>query len=113
MNCVFCNIIEGSIPAKKVYEDDLVLAFYDIEPQAPVHVQIIPKKHITSMNDVTEADHGIIAAIHAAAREIAKKLEIDQTGYRLINNCGQDGGQVVFHLHFHLLGGKNLGPLIS
>ena len=113
MDCIFCKIVEGSIPSKKVYEDENVLAFYDIEPQAPVHVLIIPKKHIASMNDVTSDDDQIIAGLHAAARKIAAELGIAESGYRLVNNCGKDGGQVVLHLHFHLLGGTKLGTLVT
>lgn len=110
-NCLFCKIIEGTIPSKKVYENDLVLAFNDIQPAAPEHVLIIPKKHIPTMNDVTGEDDRVMAEIFSAAREIASELGIAESGYRLINNCNGDSGQVVFHLHFHLLGGKKLGPL--
>lgn len=111
MDCIFCKIIEGQIPSKKVYEDDKVLAFYDIQPAAPVHVLIIPKKHIASMNDVAAADWGLIGEVHHAAQQIAKQLGVADAGYRLINNCGKDSGQVVFHIHYHLLGGEELGPL--
>lgn len=107
-DCIFCKIIEGTMPSKQVYEDDLVLAFHDIAPAAAVHVLIIPKKHIATMNDVTEEDGHIIARIHKAAQHIAKELGIAESGYRLMNNCGPDGGQVVYHLHYHLLGGEKL-----
>lgn len=106
--CIFCKIVEGTMPSNKVYEDELVLAFYDIAPAAKVHVLIIPKKHIATMNDVSEADGPIIAQIHRAAQHIANELGIAESGYRLMNNCGPDGGQVVYHLHYHLLGGEKL-----
>lgn len=107
-DCIFCKIVEGTMPSKQVYEDELLLAFYDIAPAAKVHVLIIPKKHIATMNDVTEEDGVIIAQIHKAAQHIAKELGIAESGYRLMNNCGPDGGQVVYHLHYHLLGGEKL-----
>lgn len=113
MDCLFCKIIEGSIPSTKVYENEHVLAFQDIAPAAPTHVLIIPKKHISTMNDVTREDDFIMAEIFAAAREIAKEQGFAEGGYRLINNCNADGGQVVYHLHFHLLAGKKMGALIS
>jgi histidine triad (HIT) family protein len=108
-NCIFCKIVAGQIPSKKVYEDDRVYAFHDIAPAAPTHVLIIPKAHYASMNEVT--DFADIAAIHEVAVHIAKELGVADSGYRLINNCGVDGGQVVFHVHYHLLGGEQLGPL--
>jgi len=113
MDCIFCQIIEGSIPSKKVLENEHVLAFYDIEPAAPVHVLIIPKKHIPTMNDVTIEDGEMLTELFAAARQIASDLGIAESGYRLINNCNTEGGQVVYHLHFHLLGGQKLGPLLA
>jgi histidine triad (HIT) family protein len=108
-DCIFCKIIEGTIPSKKVYEDEQVYAFHDISPVAPVHVLIIPKAHYASMNEVT--DFADIASVHQAAVKIAKELGVSESGYRLINNCGKDGGQVVFHVHYHLLGGEKLGGL--
>lgn len=113
MDCIFCEIIKGTIPSKKVFENDDVLAFHDIQPAAPVHVLFIPKKHIAFMNDVGPGDWQYIGEIHKAAQQVAKELGIADTGYRLVNNCGKDGGQVVFHLHYHLLGGANLGPLLA
>lgn len=107
MSCIFCKIAEGSIPSKKVYEDDRVLAFYDLEPQAPVHVLIIPKQHITSVNDITEENSSIIAYIFEVAAKLEKELDL-KNGYRIVNNCGEDGGQSVQHLHFHLLGGRSM-----
>jgi histidine triad (HIT) family protein len=106
---VFCSIVAGKLPAKKVFENDRVLAFHDIQPAAPVHILFIPKKHVPTMNDV--ADYEDIAAIHQAIQQVAKELGVAESGYRIINNCNADGGQVVFHLHYHLLAGKKLGPL--
>ena len=108
-DCVFCKIVEGQIPAKRVYEDEDVIAFYDIAPKAPVHVLIIPRKHIPTMADVTEEDLPLIASIHRAALAVARETGIADSGFRLINNCKEDGGQEVFHLHYHLLGGARLG----
>lgn len=110
-NCIFCKIIEGSIPSQKVYETDRVLAFRDIAPAAPVHILIIPKKHIPTLNDLSEQDAGFVSDIAVAAQKIAAEQGIAAKGYRLINNCGPDGGQVVYHLHVHLLAGEKLGPL--
>ncbi|MEB3100695.1 histidine triad nucleotide-binding protein [Ferviditalea candida] len=111
MDCIFCKIIDGQVPSNKVYEDDKVMAFHDIQPQSAVHVLIIPKKHIPSVNDVQDGDWELFADIHSAAVHIAKELGIAQSGYRLINNCGKDSGQAVFHIHYHLMGGEQLGPL--
>ena len=113
MDCIFCKIIEGSIPSKKVFENDRVLAFQDIQPAAPVHILIIPKKHIPTMNDIGPEDAELIGELFTTARHIAKEQGIDEAGYRLINNVNSDGGQVVYHLHIHLLGGKKLGPLLA
>lgn len=108
-DCIFCKIVEGTIPSKKVYENERVYAFHDIAPSAPVHVLIIPKAHYASMNEVTNFDD--IAEVHKAAVQIAKDLGVAESGYRLINNCGSDGGQVVYHVHYHLLAGEKLGGL--
>lgn len=113
METVFSKIIEGTIPAKKVFENERILAFYDIEPAAPVHVLIIPKKPIPSMNEVTPEDLPLIGEIHAVAQQIAAELGIKESGYRLINNCGPDSGQAVPHLHYHLIGGAKLGALVG
>lgn len=107
MDCVFCKIIDGVIPSKKVYEDDRILAFYDLEPQAPVHVLFIPKTHIASADGLTEENSAVISHIFTVIPKIAKELGL-ANGYRVVNNCGEDGGQTVHHLHFHLLGGKKL-----
>ena len=108
MDCLFCKIIAGDIPSAKVYEDDKVYAFRDIEPQAPVHILIIPKEHIASANELTEENASIVGHIFAVAAKIANDEGIADGGYRIVNNCGQDGGQTVGHLHFHMLGGRSL-----
>ena len=107
MDCIFCMIIDGKIPSSKVYEDGDILAFNDINPQAPVHVIVIPKKHIASMDEINADNCDIAAKIFAKIPEIAKKVGITN-GYRVISNCGADACQSVKHLHFHILGGKRL-----
>lgn len=111
-NCIFCKIIDRQIPSAIVYEDDKVLAFNDINPVAPVHVVIIPKVHIASVNDLTAGNAAVVVDIFLAAQKIAEKLGIADKGYRIINNCGADAGQTVFHLHYHLIGGLKLGVKI-
>ena len=108
-NCLFCKIIKGEIPSSKVYEDEEILAFNDINPAAPIHVLVIPKKHISSLIDITEEDEKVIGKIYGVINKIAQKEGILDKGYRVIINCGEDGGQVVKHIHFHLLGGKKMG----
>lgn len=107
MDCLFCKIIAGEIPSSKVYEDDKILAFNDINPEAPVHILIVPKKHISSMNEIDSSNSEYVSSIFEKIPEIAHAAGLDG-GYRVISNCGQDGGQSVMHLHFHLLGGKKL-----
>lgn len=107
MDCLFCAIIEGTIPSKKAYEDDKMLAFYDINPQAPVHILVIPKMHIPSVDGVNAENSEVIAAIFEKIPEIAKSAGITN-GYRVVSNCGEDACQTVKHLHFHILGGKRL-----
>ena len=108
MNCIFCKIIAGEIPSKKIYESERVLAFYDVDPKAPVHVLIIPKKHIDSMLALTEEDAPALAEIFTVAGKLAEELGIAENGFRLVVNTGKDGGQTMPHLHFHLLGGRSL-----
>ena len=108
-NCIFCKIIAGEIPSKKVYEDDSILVFRDINPQAPVHVLMVPKEHIPSANEIAPETAAVAGHIFAKVGEIATLLGVADSGYRVINNCGVDGGQTVAHLHFHLLGGRSLG----
>ena len=105
-NCIFCKIINGEIPCNKVYEDDKILCFKDLNPGAPVHVLIIPKKHISSLNEVKEEDLEYINQIYIKLKLIVKTLGISEDGYRLVVNCGTDGGQTVEHLHFHIMGGR-------
>lgn len=112
MDDIFCKIIKKELNADIVDEDKNWLALKDIHPQAPVHIVIIPKKHIDGIKLVTEEDRGLLGELILAAKKIAKKSSISEGGYRLILNQGEDGGQVVKHLHFHLLGGKKLGPKI-
>ncbi len=107
-DCLFCKMVNGEIPAEIVYEDDEILAFKDINPIAPIHVLIIPKSHISSLNELTEENADIIGKIALRAQLIAEELGIKDKGYRIINNIGDDGGQTVKHLHFHLVGGKGL-----
>ena len=107
-DCIFFKIVKGEIPSGKVYENDRILAFKDIHPQSPVHVIIIPKEHIPDVEHLNEANASVMADIALAAKEVAKITGVNQSGYRLINNCGKQAGQTVFHLHFHLLAGKDL-----
>lgn len=108
-DCVFCRIIKGEIPSIKVYEDDMVLAFDDISPAAPVHVVIIPKHHIPALVDVQPEEWPYVHAMMAATLPVARLKGVDQRGFRTVINCRQEGGQVVFHLHMHLLGGRIMG----
>ena len=107
MDCIFCKISNGEIPATKIYEDDKICAFYDTYNQAPTHFLVIPKKHIQSANNIDENNIEIISKIFLTIPKIAKELGLDN-GYRIVNNCGVDGGQTVEHLHFHVLGGRSL-----
>lgn len=111
-NCLFCKIVKGDVPSEKVYEDDKVLAFKDINPATPIHVLVIPKKHYENVLDVKEEDKEIIADIFQAINKIAEKLGVEKDGFRIISNCGKDAGQEVMHLHFHFLAGGKMGPKI-
>ncbi len=113
MSTIFSKIIAKEIPADIVYEDDLVLAFRDIAPQAPIHVLVIPKKEIATLNDVSAQDEVMLGRLFVVAAKIAAEQGIAENGYRLIVNCNEDGGQEVFHLHLHLLGGHGLGPMLT
>jgi histidine triad (HIT) family protein len=106
--CIFCRIIEGSIPAKIVYQDEHTLAFDDITPQAPVHTLVIPKRHVVSVQDLGESDQALLARLLLTCTRIAKDKGLSEHGFRLVANTGQDGGQSVFHLHFHLMGGRHM-----
>lgn len=107
MDCIFCKIINGDIPSNKVYEDEKVLAFHDITPQAPIHVLVIPKQHIESISHITPENSNILAHIGEVISKLAKDLSLDK-GFRVITNVGEHGAQSVKHLHFHILGGKQL-----
>lgn len=107
MDCIFCKIVNGEIPSKKVYETDEILAFMDIDPKAPFHAVIIPKAHIESAMDISQQNSHIFAKIFEAIPIIAKENTLDK-GFRVVNNCGEQGGQTVNHIHFHVLAGRNL-----
>ena len=113
MDCLFCKIVNKEIPSKIVYEDEDVLAFHDIYPLTPIHILVIPKKHIESAIDIKEEDERLIGKIYTTINKIAKDIGIDEKGFRVVTNCGEDGGQEVKHLHFHLLAGKKLGTKID
>ncbi|EYE88117.1 HIT family hydrolase [Fervidicella metallireducens AeB] len=108
MDCIFCKIVDGAIPAKKVYEDEKILAFYDISPAAPVHILVIPKEHIESVVDLRKENVEIVSYIFEKIRTIAKDFNLDESGFRVVTNCGDDAGQTVKHLHFHILGGRTM-----
>lgn len=108
-DCIFCKIINKDIPARIIYEDEDILAFDDINPVAPVHVLLIPKKHISDLSMLQPQDAELIGKLHLVAVKLAEDLGVAGEGYRIINNCKEHGGQVVFHLHFHLVGGRKLG----
>lgn len=112
MDCLFCQIVEGKIPSKKVYEDDKILAFYDISPMAPVHVVVVPKEHICCADEINENNCQIVGYIFSKIPQMAKELGLEN-GYRIVNNCKEDGGQTVNHLHFHILGGKKLNTQLA
>lgn len=111
-DCLFCKIVKGEIPSEKVYEDEDVLCFKDINPVAPIHILVIPKKHIANLFEVQPEDGKIIAKIYETINKIAKDLKFDKDGFRVIVNCGKDAGQEVMHLHFHVIAGKKLGTKI-
>ena len=112
MDCIFCKIIAGEIPSKKAYEDDVMLAFHDINPQAPVHILVIPKTHIPSVDGITAENSAIVAKIFEKIPEIAAAAGLTN-GYRVISNCGDDACQSVKHLHFHILGGRQLADQMA
>jgi histidine triad (HIT) family protein len=108
LDCIFCKIVSGDIPSKKVYEDDDVVSFHDINPIAPVHVLTIPKKHISSLLDIGEEDIELIGRLHLSLQKVAKELGVDKSGFRVITNTGEHGQQTVHHIHYHLIGGRQL-----
>jgi len=107
-DCIFCKIIAGEIPSEKLYADEQVTAFRDINPVAPTHILIVPNRHIASNNEVTSEDEALVGHLFTTARQLAEQEGIDQSGYRLIINTGPDGGQIVYHLHLHLIGGHKM-----
>lgn len=108
-NCLFCKIIKGEIPSAKVYEDEAVYAFKDISPAAPVHVLVVPKNHIDSLNGLNEDNLESVVAVHRGIQKVAELMGVKESGYRVIVNCGKEAGQTVFHLHYHVLGGVPMG----
>ena len=106
MDCLFCKIVNGDIPANVLYEDDDVMAFEDIMPQAPTHFLVIPKRHISTLNDLTGADTAVVGKLPITAAKIAKQKGISDAGYRVVMNCNEMGGQTVYHIHMHVLGGR-------
>ena len=111
-DCLFCKIVKGEIPSNKVYEDEEILAFEDINPAAPIHILVIPKKHITSLAHLEVEDEGVIGKIYTVINKIAEEKGFKEDGYRVIVNCGKNGGQEVMHLHFHVLAGAKFGDKI-
>ena len=111
-DCIFCSIVNGDIPSNKVYEDDEILAFYDINPAAKIHILVIPKKHIESLAHMEKEDEEIVGKIYGVINKIAQEKGFKQSGYRVIVNCGKDAGQEVMHLHFHILAGEIFGDKI-
>ena len=109
MDCLFCKILSGEIPAELVYESDTAVAFRDINPQAPTHVLVIPRKHISTINDIGEDDQAMIGSLFTAAKKIAEQEGIAEDGYRAVMNCNEGAGQSVFHIHLHVLGGRPMG----
>jgi histidine triad (HIT) family protein len=109
MPCLFCEIVAGRIPARVVYQDDEVIAFHDISPQAPSHTLIIPKKHITSILELSPEDDVLVGSVVRKARDLAQQAGLAENGFRLVFNCGDDAGYSVYHIHLHLIGGRKLG----
>lgn len=109
MDCIFCKIIAGEIPCTKIFESEMVLAFRDIHPVAPVHVLVVPKTHVESIQSLTEETMSLVVPLHEAIAEVARLEGIAQDGYRVISNCGEGAGQSVPHLHYHVIGGRRLG----
>lgn len=109
MACLFCRIIAGEIPSKRVYEDAELVAFEDVNPQAPLHCLVVPRRHVATLNDLREGDDGLVGAMVRRAAAIARERGLDSGGYRTVFNCNSDAGQTVFHIHLHVLGGRRLG----
>lgn len=111
-DCIFCQIAAGEIPAEIVYEDDKVIAFKDIKPAAPVHILLIPRRHIATFNDLEAQDRELMGHMAMVLKELAAVQGLSDNGYRILLNCGSEGGQVVYHIHYHLLGGRSLGKIL-
>jgi histidine triad (HIT) family protein len=109
MACIFCEIAEGRRPSRTVHADDQLVAFHDVRPQAPTHVLVVPRRHVTSLLDLEPGDDGLLGAMVRRARDIARELGLGERGFRLVMNCGDDAGYSVYHIHLHLLGGRALG----
>lgn len=109
MSCLFCEIVAGRIPSKKAYEDDSLVAFHDINPQAPTHVLIVPRKHVASLLDAAPEDDALLGSLVRRGRDLAKQMGLADRGFRLVFNCGEDAGYSVYHVHLHLVGGRRLG----
>ncbi|AET70396.1 HIT family hydrolase, diadenosine tetraphosphate hydrolase [Desulfosporosinus orientis DSM 765] len=112
-DCIFCKIVQKEIPSEIVYEDQELMAFKDIQPLAPVHIVIIPKVHLRSVNDITPENEPLVGRLFGVVRRLAEEFEVNESGYRVVSNMGTDGGQIVGHLHFHLLGGQALNARIG
>jgi histidine triad (HIT) family protein len=108
MSCLFCRIVAGEIPAKIAYQDEALVAFHDVNPQAPVHVLIVPRRHIATLNDVTADDEALVGRMQTRAAALARELGVSERGYRTVFNCNSEAGQSVFHIHLHVLGGRSM-----
>lgn len=108
MDCIFCKLVKGELPAEILYQDDEVMAFRDIDPKAPHHFLVIPKRHIATLNDLTPEDAALVGRLQVTAAQLAKEHGFDESGYRVVMNCNQDGGQTVWHIHMHVLAGRTL-----
>lgn len=108
-DCIFCKIAAGEIPTNLVYDDGEIVAFHDINPEAPIHLLLIPRRHIATLNDLTEADAALVGRLYLAAKQVATQLGVAESGYRTVINCNRDAGQIIFHIHVHLLAGRELG----
>lgn len=108
-DCLFCKIAAGEIPSEKVYEDDKIVVFKDVNPVAPIHMLAVPKCHVSSALELTEENADVVSHIFLIAGKLAREMGFSEKGFRIVNNCGEDGGQTVGHLHFHILAGRNIG----
>ena len=109
MDCIFCKVAAHDVPARTVFENERLIAFHDLFPQAPTHILIIPKTHYATLNDVPASDSALLGEMMSTATQIAKEIGVDESGYRVVMNCNKDGGQSVYHIHLHLLAGRQLG----